>query len=517
MNLDFRFLSGRSATSLFLMLGLLGGVSLLSEEPARAAEFETGIRVYKTGDYPTAIKYFKEALRSQEDNPYVHYYLADALVKSNRIREAEWEYRQIIAMAPESQAARLSKIGLTQIKHFNEETGSRFSAITTSSQDNNGPDYIEGLATNEDNYLADVEEGGILVRWSVKSPIKLYVEKSPVGIRNFEPSFLANVKRAMDAWMKALGNRVSYVQVDRPDHADIKVTWVNTIDTHGHTTESGTTYTAGVTLPEINNERLVAMDVKLSTFDIRQKPQSTDEIYLLALHELGHALGLRGHSDNKSDIMFAQNQNVSVLSRRDINTIRKLYGQEVDVTNLPPKKKNDPEREKRIAEKLDQEIIKMEALVQQSGSHLNLNNLGSTYFQKGKSLAKAKKEASKPEDKSAPGDAQTDKTAPKYWYDKALDSFNQAIKLEPNDPSTYYNRCIVYEEMNQLPSALEDIQSAIRNAPKENKYYLEKAIILTNLKRKAEALSALNDYIIRDPGASNSEQVQKVRRIVNKI
>ena len=49
------------------------------------------------------------------------------------------------------------------------------------------------------------------------------------------------------------------------------------------------------------------------------------------LHEIGHALGIHGHSPNPQDVMFsnATPEVYSTLSKRDINTIRRMY-------NLPP-------------------------------------------------------------------------------------------------------------------------------------------------------------------------------------
>ena len=49
------------------------------------------------------------------------------------------------------------------------------------------------------------------------------------------------------------------------------------------------------------------------------------------LHEIGHALGLHGHSPNPQDVMFpaATSAQFATLSKRDINTIRIVY-------NLPP-------------------------------------------------------------------------------------------------------------------------------------------------------------------------------------
>ena len=65
------------------------------------------------------------------------------------------------------------------------------------------------------------------------------------------------------------------------------------------------------------------MEVLLSPAQREQAIEAT------ALHELGHAFGLWGHSDDPADAMAAVPgaQPVLALSRRDRATLQWLYGQ----------------------------------------------------------------------------------------------------------------------------------------------------------------------------------------------
>jgi len=47
-----------------------------------------------------------------------------------------------------------------------------------------------------------------------------------------------------------------------------------------------------------------------------------------ARHEIGHALGIWGHSTLETDVMyFSQVRNPPPISERDVNTLRKIYQQ----------------------------------------------------------------------------------------------------------------------------------------------------------------------------------------------
>jgi predicted Zn-dependent protease len=56
--------------------------------------------------------------------------------------------------------------------------------------------------------------------------------------------------------------------------------------------------------------------------------QTVQYIAAAARHELGHGLGIWGHSQNPSDVMyFAQVRQPPAISARDINTLKRIYQQ----------------------------------------------------------------------------------------------------------------------------------------------------------------------------------------------
>lgn len=89
---------------------------------------------------------------------------------------------------------------------------------------------------------------------------------------------------------------------------------------------------------EMTGRRIAVITADLS------RPWSQDEMRAIMLHEFGHALGMKGHSDSKKDIMYFQMQEkvrripvpmpitrlywrslVKDPSQRDLNTLIRLY------------------------------------------------------------------------------------------------------------------------------------------------------------------------------------------------
>ena len=108
-----------------LGIGLLMGFA--HPLPVYADPYEVGLKLYSQGDYITASRYFLEAASQGSANPNAHYYLADSYLKLNRLAEAQAEYQKILAMAPNSQAARFSRIGLSNLRNYlNNVNGDRW-------------------------------------------------------------------------------------------------------------------------------------------------------------------------------------------------------------------------------------------------------------------------------------------------------------------------------------------------------------------------------------------------------
>ena len=138
------------------------------------------------------------------------------------------------------------------------------------------------------------------------------VHLAPARAANFQPAFLDAVRGAVLAWEEVVPVRFD-VAADSAD-AEVRFGWrvQFEIDRTGQTDLVWDT--AG---------HIEGGVVTLATFDPDGQPMGPEEIRLVALHEIGHLLGL-DHSPDSGDVMFPV-ATVGRLSRRDIETARLLY------------------------------------------------------------------------------------------------------------------------------------------------------------------------------------------------
>jgi hypothetical protein len=176
----------------------------------------------------------------------------------------------------------------------------------------------------------------------------------PIYITPFQDKdFMRACNAAFEMWEQRSNGIVRFTQVDDPTRARIRVIWSHLgMGTHpndcvlgAHTiTQWSVAPGSGLTslvfggipvsLPRGPKYVVQPQVIEVNLDLIYAKPEELRSRLLrnVVAHELGHAVGLMGHSPQRSDLMNALTDECSRLSQRDINTLRRLYNSPADIT-----------------------------------------------------------------------------------------------------------------------------------------------------------------------------------------
>jgi hypothetical protein len=171
-------------------------------------------------------------------------------------------------------------------------------------------------------YLPACLENGLLLRWPANNmPIRVYVapfnwhEKSK---QQNSYQYQAMVHEAFGLWSQLTKGLVSFQFVSELRQSQINVLW-RRVDrkTLGHCeyaySPSGAMYSAEI-------------QIGISDGLVHPEYNNPGEVQHTVIHEIAHALGIAGHSDQAQDIMYVPHQyGIDKPSARDADTLRLLY------------------------------------------------------------------------------------------------------------------------------------------------------------------------------------------------
>ena len=304
--------------------------------------YKDGIKKLKANDNIGAIQSFKHAESLYPEFQPNQHNLGVALAKMGKTKEAITHFETARKLNPNLAATWLSLAGMYQndgrIKDAlatYREYLKRFPKDPTADKVKN---LVKGL-TNEANleqnpnttipesktdYLREVTRHG-LVKWSkVKMPLRVYVAPGN-SVPGYKPEFESSLIQSFKDWQKAADNLVSFKFVENEMHSDIQCTWTNNPKDLVNPAEAGECRLIS------GKEGIVKGTIKLLTCphpSMNMLPLTGNRMRLICLHEIGHALGLSGHTRNPNDVMFysiGASDEWRNLTERDANTIKKLY------------------------------------------------------------------------------------------------------------------------------------------------------------------------------------------------
>jgi len=281
-----------------------------------------GLELSKNGNEQGAYKCWAEAIKLDPTDSTAWYNLTGAASSLGHLDEAVWLAKEYLKRFPNQRAAKMRGL-LAMVEGEKKTQDEKKSAFGTSNAD----------------YLPFVANNGQLNRWNLqKMPLKVYIAPTS-ETPGAQPHWHQIIQQSFDQWSKATGGRIYFKQVTSAEESDIECHFAK--DKNGlpdkNANELGLATTSLSGYGDIVHSQIHLLTREPSGPN-RNKSLSDSLFGQTALHEIGHSLGLIGHSDKASDVMYfmvniADCQSPG-LSARDVNTMVSLYNAPQPVRDL---------------------------------------------------------------------------------------------------------------------------------------------------------------------------------------
>lgn len=276
-----------------------------------------GQKEYKKQEYSNAHKYLKNAYNFSKHNKDYRYYYVKTLT---HLKPTLTVQKEIFELASSSQKDSAQQIAERTVTNWKNKIISYI-----------GDNYIE---------QAPLDKG--IMRWdSAKFPLKVAIINSVKS--NIPAYYNTEILKAFGQW-QASTNFITFATTNSEKDANIIVKITPTPS--NLCSEKNCKYVVGYTTPDYKDSKLNSMTIVLYSNDPNGNFFSDKELYNTILHEIGHALGIMGHSYSSEDLMYMATENdnnyyapyrssFQYLSSKDINTIKLLYKMFPNITNTP--------------------------------------------------------------------------------------------------------------------------------------------------------------------------------------
>lgn len=274
----------------------------LVPEDAEAMSFK-GLVMVKQGRGGEARSLFERAERLAPNQALPVYGQLVSYIKSGDLGKAKSKWIELKNRFPSSPFTRNAD---GQIEAINKEQ-----ANTTDGMDRNAPDYYESAVSK-----------GIVFWKSSSLPIKVFV-KSGDTTPDYRDFFKTALINAFKEWQSLSQKTLSFDFVDDQSRADILCSFTSEVSDLSNPSEGAEAKVFPRTDGSIGKATIVILTKKPGN-----QPPGDAVIMNTCRHEIGHAVGIIGHSNNPEDIMYFAQIDESVekrISNRDISTLQKLY------------------------------------------------------------------------------------------------------------------------------------------------------------------------------------------------
>lgn len=288
-----------------------------------SAHTNLGLVLARLGRSDESIEHLRTAiaLDASRSAPWVN--LASSFQSSGRLRDCVDTYNEYLRRFPNDSLASKARELVKNLQSEVDEQEAVQKAIASSG--NSGTDYFPFTTA------------GGTVKWTEqKLPLKIFIA-SGLKVPGFKSEYQGIMNDAFHDWSRASSDKMKFAFVNKSEGADIECVWTNDYSLVSSPAEGGEAQVS------YSSEGIQHVKIVILTVDpTPDSPLTQNQVQAVCLHEIGHALGLIGHSPNPSDIMYCSMPAADAkiaISPRDTSTIKHLYASDVLIALKPKVKK----------------------------------------------------------------------------------------------------------------------------------------------------------------------------------
>lgn len=424
-----------------------------------------GKKAYEQNNYLEAYSNLQKAFQLSPKNKDARYYYVETLIKMSPTLKIQEE---IFKIAQANLADSADLIADQQISKWQDQISLQA-----------GENYIEQAPFNDK-----------ILRWdATKFPITVNIQNNSAQTPQY---YQQEIQNAFLQWQSVTNDFIKFKFINNAN-AQILIKIIPT-DEGKKCDDAQCKYVAAFTVPEISNNILKKMTITFYDSNNLGQLFKEREIYNTALHEIGHSLGIMGHSYNKDDLMYMESNNqdslgelqsnLRFISSRDLNTLNLLYKLTPDITNTRLNEFNTNHQIFAPIVMGSNEQINSRKL-QEAQNYINsAPNLPNGYIDLSAAYCEMKK------------------------YNKAIEALNKALELSSSSDEKYiiyYNFAVLYMNIQDWDNALKYADMAKQEVHEGSNAEINELITGINLNRGniEFAKKAYVESLEENPGNEN--------------
>lgn len=361
---------------------------------------------------------------------------------------------------------------------------------STSSSSKNDFSLVNSTNNSNGNYLHNaIDSSGQIHHWT-KKVIAVWVENS---------SYQTTIYQAFAKYNRTFPELFKFMITQDKKRADITVSMVGRLER----SNSDGYYKQGSTDLNYNQKgEINTAHISLLPIDNNGNYISKSQLYTVVLHEIGHAIGITGHSQDRHDVMYGFRSS-SEFSAKDKETIRLMYSKNKEEVSNAKTGFADS--------KLQEALSYAEKIPNKTTSWIQL---GQVYYDQGQ-LNEALEAYKKALTIDATDPEVYRSMAQCYYiskkYETAIKYFKYAKEYSSNNADTSLideNIGICYHKLNRFEEAYPYLKSAFEANPKIKGHLYNFISVCANLDKKEEAKIAIEKYKNAGNDISHDEMIQ---------